>query len=202
VTLLIALIGATTGIAALLLDGLRYFRDRPQLVISFKAEIHLGTLPVTGFDVANRGRQATTIVKAALQFEGEATLEKDGIVFGTGKLEHDLSGGALTVVSPGGVARFRWEVDGWPSMLGLDDPVRPYVIDAHGRTTWGDAYPLTRFITSAGWRPAPGTVDPRLLKQAEGPVTPSPIEPIWKFWKPKYLRKPKTFPRFPDKRLD
>ncbi|MGA9761263.1 MAG: hypothetical protein WBQ14_02445 [Gaiellaceae bacterium] len=200
-TTTLAIIGAITGTAALLLDALRYFRDRPKLVIAIKVNASLGNLPLVGLDVANRGRQATTIVKAALQADGEATIMKDGIEFATGKVEQDLSGGALTVVAPGGVARFRWEVDHWPGIIGLDDPVRPYVIDAHGRTTWGEAFPLMRVITGTGWRPSPGTVDPRLLQPAKDPVKPFPVESAWKLWKPKYLRRPQALPRFPDIRL-
>lgn len=196
-TLVLAIIGALTGCIALTLNLLRFARERPQLVISFHVEAHMGSLPEVGLDVANRGGESTTIVKAALQADAETELSKDGIVFAAGKIEHDLSGGALATVAPGGVARFRRSVAEWPGMIHLDTPVRPYVVDSHGRTTWGEALPMMRLLVHTGWRPQ-GTVDPRLLESSGNPVTPSPVEPRWKLWKPRSLRKPSPLPRFPD----
>ena len=189
VTLAIAITGAATGILALALDLTRFLRERPRLTIEFTLEAGMGEPPVVGIDVKNRGAAPTTIMKAALVMEGGAEISKDGVVVGRGKLEEKLSDGELAVVpAHGGVVRFRKPIVGWPGLLAIDEPVRPRVDDAHGRTTWGPPVQLMRRIVSIGWQPPPDT-DPQLLEPASGRVIAKAVEPRWKIWKPSSLRR-------------
>jgi hypothetical protein len=81
-------------------------------------------------------------------------------------------------------------------MFLADTPMRPYVIDSHNRRTWGPAGAILRMMLNSGV-PAPAGTDPRYLEPPPDyePLTPDPVEPMWKLWKPKWQRRPNKPPR-------
>ena len=145
-----------------------------------------------GIDVTNRGRQPTTILKAAFRAEGEAEIRhpESGEVVGSGTIDITLSEEPTVVAAHGGVHRFRTPLSEWPGPFHADDPLRAYVIDSHrNEPTWGPAPPILRMLLNYGWHPAGASPD--VLEPApNAPVRPKPVEPRWKLWRPKELRKP------------
>lgn len=102
----------------------------------------------------------------------------------------------VVLVPPGNVQRFGWTLESWPNMIFADTPLRPYVIDSYNRRTWGPAGALLRLFLNSGV-PVPAGTDPRLVEPPADyqPLTPDPIEPKWKLWKPRWQRFPKPPPR-------
>jgi hypothetical protein len=70
VTTAIAIWGAVTGTVAALAQVLLFRRDRPRLAIELSFGMRLGEPATISLAVANRGRQATTLVKVALAVAG------------------------------------------------------------------------------------------------------------------------------------
>jgi hypothetical protein len=146
--------------------------------------------------VSNRGRQATTIKRAALVGAAGEWSMGEGPHAAPVRPEIDLLDGGIALVEPGNVARFGFELRQWPRMFPADTPMRPYVIDTHNRRTWGPAAPILRMLLNSGVPPPPGT-DPRYLEPPADyePIAPDPVEPMWKLWKPKWQRRPSKPPR-------
>jgi hypothetical protein len=192
VTLALAIWGAVTGTASILLEAFKYLRDRPRLSLSVTLGFPRGYSPEIGVDVRNQGRQPTTVMKVALRPEGEAEIEKDGVTLASGQFELGLDDERPVVVMPGQVAQFRVSLTRWPGPIHADEPLRAYVVDSHDRLTWGGTAPLRVFLNE-GWRPEEATPD--VLKPLPGaPIRPTAVEPRWKLWKPKELRRPSLPP--------
>jgi hypothetical protein len=145
--------------------------------------------PVFGIDAANRGRQPTTLVEAGfIPCASKYTIEtKTGTELQV-NMPIRVDAGELKLVQPGGIARYRLIFDGVPALLHVDEPLRAYVVDSHGRTTYGGASPMFRRMMQSGWKPPPET-DPRALEKPEdAPWVPKPVYPRWQLWKPRHLR--------------
>lgn len=142
--------------------------------------------------MANKGRQPTTVVRAALLVGGDVQIrgEDEETPFYSGPIELGVNEGEVpAVVMPGEVSRFCLSLSKWPGLVHADDPLRPYVVEIRNRRTWGPALPFLRIFLKWGWEP-PGVSDPRLLEPAPGGPRPtSPVEPRWKLWKLAELRK-------------
>jgi hypothetical protein len=194
VTLALAIWGAVTGTAAIAFEAAKYLRDRPKLSLSLHIEMKRGSLPEFGIDVRNQGRQPTTVMKAALRPDGETEIEKDGVLIATGKFALGLEDETPTVVMPGHVGQFYASLSKWPGPIYADEPLRSYVVDSNDHLIWGPAAPVLRVLLNDGWKP-PADTDPDLLLALPGaPLRPEPVEPRWKVWKPKELRKPSLPP--------
>lgn len=192
-TLALAIAGAVAGTAALLFDVLKYLLDRPRLSLKLHFEQRLGSAPEVGIDVRNRGRQPTTIMTAALRPEGTAEIEQDGVKLGEGHLNFALSETPTVVAAHGGVAQFRVLLSRWPGPVHADVPIRAYVVDSHDRLTWGPAAPILRVFLNGGWKP-PDAQPEALVPLPDAPLRPEPVEPSWKLWKDRELRKPSLPP--------
>lgn len=68
----------------------------------------------------------------------------------------------------------------------IDDPLRAYAIDSHGRQTWGRAAPHLRWFYDNGWRPL--NADTSLAQPSKRPLYTMPIAPVWQVWKPREQR--------------
>jgi hypothetical protein len=190
-TLTLAIIGAVTGVVGMLLDVARYTLDRPRLVVGVHVSRSIPDPALIGIDVTNRGRRPTTILKAAFKSDGEAEIRDpdSGAVVGTGAIEITLSEEPTVVPAHGGVQQFRSSLTQWPGPFHADEPLRAYVIDSHkNRPTWGPARPIFRMRLKSGWKPS--DAPPESLEPAPRPMRAKPVEPRWKLWKEKELRKP------------
>jgi hypothetical protein len=195
-TLALAIFGAVTGGLGALLDLLRFTFDRPRLVVGFDVTRSTTEPATIGIDVTNRGRQPTTILKAAFRPDTEAEIRHpgSGVVVATGSIDLTLSEEPTVVAAHGGVHQFRVSLKGWPGPFHADEPLRAYVIDSHrNKATWGPAQPILRMLLRNGWKP--GDAAPENLDPAPGPIRPKPVESRWKLWKPKELRRPPLPPK-------
>jgi hypothetical protein len=196
VTLALAIIGAVTGVAATALDLLRFTFDRPRLRVEFHLSRSVEHPALIGINVTNRGRRPTTVLKAAFKSESEAEIRHPdtGVVVGRGEPELTLSTTPTVLAAHGGVHQFRMTLEEWPGPFFADEPLRAYVVDSHkNRPTWGPAPPLLRMLLNNGWQPSGAA--PESLEPAPHPIRPQPVEPRWKLWKEKELRKPPLPPR-------
>ena len=182
----IAIWGAVTGTVALGLRLFELFRDRPRLSVGTNFGLTEETPAFIEVEVANSGRQPTTIVQAGLVVAVEYEFELPG---GTQTVQPKfvLSGRESSLVPPGEVVSFRHELLNWLKNVHADFPLRAFAIDSKKRAWWGGAAPMLRRLLQTGWEP-PEDAPEELLEPA-GLVEAVPVEPIWKVWKPKGQRK-------------
>jgi len=190
VTFFLALWGAVVASAAGLVQLLSFVRDRPKLAVTTTTTMSVNEPPEIGIDVANRGRQPTTLMDVAFEVDRELTIAAEGVELARGKPKIELSSGRVVTVLPGEVKRYRLRLEGWPSPGAyVDDPFRPFVVDSHGRRTWGTAEQVMAHLIGLPWEPPPNT-PPHLLERTEEAVIASPVAARWKLWLPKELRRP------------
>lgn len=141
-------------------------------------------------EVRNDGRQPITVKEAGF-YGSELPLEIDsqdhGLLKATGEYKYAVIRQPL-LLTPGvqerGVAPIPDSLD-WS--YHADFPLRVYADDARGRRSWGSAGPVVRMALSEAQRP-PGVPD-RLWKTTSGPLDPARVEPKWKLWKRRELRR-------------
>lgn len=189
----IAILGAVTGSLALSLQGATYLRDRPKLAVRYSARASLEAPAEIVIDVANNGRQPITLTEAGLLLDHEVTMSKPGARGMSGKVRLNLDAGQHRLPAPGGTTQYVLALAHWPNPLfHADLPLRPYVVDSGRRTHWAGAAPILRSLLNFGWEP-PADTPPMLLKPITEAVEVSPVEPPWKLWKPKGLRKRRSY---------
>lgn len=186
---IVAIWGAALSTILGLVKFYEFWRDRPRLAVSAHMERDRQTYhPILGVDVANNGRQPTTILEAGfMPAASEYTINApDGSDLPV-NMPIRIDDGEVRLVAPGGVVRYRMLFDNVPSMLHVDEPLRAYVVDSNKRTAWGIGIPMFRTMMLSGWRPPPNT-DPRSLEPPEQPWEPKPLFRKWQIWKPRHLR--------------
>jgi hypothetical protein len=190
--LIIAILSLLIGGTSAAVQVITYVRDRPRLSVSLEWNMERGYAPEIAVDVRNHGRQPTTVMKCGLQVDSELDIEDmEGVHLFSGKQDLGMEE-EPKVVMPGEVAQFRISLSAWPGVVvHADDPVRAFAVDSRDRTTWGPAAPISRDFLNHGWKPS-GVPDSRLLEPSPTPRVASPVEPRWKIWKPRTLRKPTT----------
>lgn len=192
----IAVIGAATGVTALAMQVGTYIRDRPQLEIGYRASSNIEGETYLAIDAANNGRQPTTLIQAGFLVDMKLELSnetKKDLPSVAGKVEIQLDQGAHRLVPPGGTTRYLLTLDKWPGeMIHADTPLRPFVVDSRRRRLWGGAAPALRLLLNKGWKP-PDATPRHLLEPMPGPIEVAAVEPRWKLWKSKGLRKPRTY---------
>jgi hypothetical protein len=189
VTTILAIWGAVLSTALALVALLSYLRDRPKPFITSHTDQRRGQPPELGLDVANRGRQTTTLMEVGFFVDVQTTVRlADGSPEIPVRPKITMAG-TPGVVAPGEVVQFRKQLVDWPGVVHADDPLRAYAVDSHGCTSWGSAMPLLRLIVQHGWWPRT-IADPRLLEPLPGPKIARAVEPRWKLWVPRSLRTP------------
>jgi hypothetical protein len=186
VTTALAIWGAVVSTFLGLLQAITYWRDRPQLHITAKANQTVNQQPKIGISVSNRGSRTTTLVEVGFLVDAEAMVQgNSGAPF---SLEPRITlPGTPRVIAAGEFAEFDKPLSEWPGITHIDDPLRAYAVDSHGRTSWGSAIQLLRLLVLQGWKPSK-IIDPGLLEHSQGPKMTRPVEPRWKFWVDKSLR--------------
>jgi hypothetical protein len=192
-TLGLALWGAVTGTVGTIVALLNFLRDRPNLHLGLTTRMERGYTPEIIAEVKNRGRQPTTIMDVELVSEGRVEIQKGGVTIATGLFTLGLADEEPRVVKPGEVARFPVSLSRWPGPVHADEPLRLHVVDSHERETWGPAIPVLRVFLNAGWQP-PGADEDVTAPLPDAPIRPSAVEPRWKLWKSRELRRPSRPP--------
>jgi hypothetical protein len=195
-TLALATIGAITGTASAVAQVLSTLRDRPRIKLNFYIKTAVGQRPEATLEVTNAGQRATTVREA-----GFYAKETEFITY-RGSEPHLSGKGAITFgiarsifLEAGESKQFFATPDTIDMGLHADLPLRLYAIDIHGRRIWGKAAPITRMLL--GEDPPLRDDDPpgvkMLLGPSEKPLFPAQVEPRWKVWKRRELRRPETW---------
>lgn len=189
--------GAITGTVAVATQLLVFLRDRPKLAVGLGCGQEMGQPAMLSISVANRGRQPTTLVKAAFIAAAgtySVTME-DGVEHPMPRPEIDMAKGQLRLIEPGGMTVYAGALEVWPPGFPADTPLRAYVVDSHGRRTWGGVGPMFRMLLNSGWEPPAGT-DPAVARPPDNmqPELPEAVYPRWQVWRPKHLRNPELPP--------
>lgn len=193
---ILAIVGAATGVTALAIQIGTYVRDRPQLEIASQASANMKGQADLAVDVANNGRQPTTLIQAWFLLDLDVEMSNDtktDLPSVHGKFEMRLDGGEHRLVPPGATTRYLLPLDEWPGpMIQADIPLRPFIVDSRRRRLWGGAAPLLRLLLNKGWEPPAGTAR-LLLEPLRGPIQVAAVEPRWKIWKSSGLRKSRSY---------
>lgn len=180
----------TAGAAVALLG---FFRDRPHLSLSINFGIKRGFSPEIVATVHNTGRQPTTVMEVGLVTEGQAEIVKEGMTIATGNFTLGLDDDRPEVVLPGQVIQLGVSLSRWPGPVHADEPLRLYAIALPNRRVWGPSAPILRALLNSGWKPSDAA--PEVMRPLpNAPVRPKAVEPWWKLWADKELRKPSLPP--------
>jgi hypothetical protein len=188
-TTAIAIYGAVLATLASLLEVIRWRADRPRLQVVPTLQVRMTGCALL-IEVTNHGRPAITLRE--IGFEGQSpvrmTVEgKPGTREGKPaiKLAHGLrlleSGEAVTVGYDVGL-------EGFPDLIHVDDPIRPYAHDTRGRRTWGPAAPLLARAFDSGWKPPKRPRDWQVKNRGTVPI--KGVYPRWHLWRSLGVRDP------------
>jgi hypothetical protein len=198
-TLFLAIWGAAVATLVGLSQLLTFVRDRPKIEVSVTLSIRADQPPTLVIHVANHGRQPVTITKAAFVVAaGEYTFTNvtKGLPPVSGlRPEIPLLRDDVVLLPPGEVRQFAWVIAEWPRMVFADFPLRAYVVDPRGRTSWGPAGAFLREVINSGV-PAPPGGKPECLQPPPDmrPLVPDPVARPWELWKPRTHRRPQLPP--------
>lgn len=138
---------------------------------------------------------ASSVTRTQLRYvpDGGASVEKDGVTIATGDIAIGLDDDRPEVVMPGQVIQVGVSLTRWPGPVHADEPLRLYAVALPNRRIWGPAAPILRALLNGGWNPV--DAPPEALTPLPGaPFRPKAVEPRWKLWTHKELRKPSLPP--------
>jgi hypothetical protein len=195
-TLVLAIIGAVTGTASAVAQVFSTVRDRPRLLLRSGHTDAIDEKPTIWLEVTNAGQRATTVREVGFfAKETTAELSREGQVYGRSKALINFPFGHSLFLESGQSKRMELRPDTLNWNLHADFPLRAYAVDIRGRRVWGEAVPLLRMLV--GDDPRVLDVAPDELKWAfepsKEPQLPAQVEPRWKLWKRKELRRPEAW---------
>jgi hypothetical protein len=189
----LALIGALTGPPAAVAQIVSVVRDRPRVRVSFGTVDELGKPPRVWVSVLNHGRQPVTVREAGFygsEMPIEVLSQEHGPMTGTGRYELRVISEPI-LLDPGRLHRVESTVpDAVEFGYHVDFPLRVYADDARGQRIWGKAAPVTRMLVGGG--PCPQDFPPYLWDPTSEPLEPARVEPRWKLWTRRELRRGKA----------
>jgi len=188
----LAVIGAVTGSLAAVAEVVSVLRDRPKLIVNFGTTTSESAPPSCWLTVLNDGRQPITLRYAGF-YGSEIPIRIES-------REH----GTLYPVKP---ATYQFPMIREPVLLDsgqmhkatalipdsfdhgyhVDFPLRAFADDARGRRIWGEAAPIVRMVVGGG--PCPDGFPRHLWEPTSKPLEPAQVEPKWKLWKARELRR-------------
>jgi urease beta subunit len=183
-------IAISIAAAALAVSLRREWIDRARLHVAADADVELGSDDAgIIFTVENQGRQPITIGEVGAEFH----VDRVSVI------ETEVPRGGLPAIprssririEPGGHHQARVPVD--VNILRVwhaDVPMRPYVVHAD-RRTYGTTFAPYRELLIQGWKPETPP-PPEALEPRDPPLRTKPVEPRWKLWKPRSLRRAET----------
>jgi hypothetical protein len=194
-----AVVGAVSGVTALLVNGYTFLRDRARIRLSTTVELPTDreTGEVTGphvihLFVANTGRRPEAVAWVGFFVHSRVA---DGLgVHGPVPFFLPEEPRAL---DPGGKPAIYKTQVGQLSVKPANEPVIPFVITANGKACWGKARRISSELMEDQWPvpEAPPDADFVLPTHAlKRPTTDARIVPRWKLWAPKEMRERR--PRF------
>jgi hypothetical protein len=192
-TTVIAVIGAVTGVGGLVIQIIGAWRERSRLRFRVDTRTVFGKRPRMVIDVFNDSPHATTIRELGLYAHPVRITHMSGQT-------SEVSAGVAEIDFPFNERPFFIEAQdmkqfaGAPDLLtyGIhaDQPLRVYGIDGRNRRVWGEAAPYFRHLIGED---PPISDDDEASKHfllPDGETRrPWPVEPRWKLWKRRELRR-------------
>jgi len=198
-TFALAVIGATTGGVSAITTVVTAVRDRPRVSTNVVLTTRLSGKPIVAIDVTNDGRRPTTVRKVGLyahRASYEVFHDGESEPYGTGTGEITFTDGPV-FLEAGKTVRVTMMPDIDTYGVHVDFPLRVFAVDIRGQRLWGDALPIMRMLF--GDDPpllADEPADFRALFEPPRPdLLPAQVEPSWKLWKRRELRKPSAWQR-------
>ena len=191
-TFILALIGTVTGVSSLILEAGKAVANRSRLRLNFGVDTAVGKAPHAWIEVFNDAPRGTTVREVGffahplnVEVVGWAGAAPNSFTFS--KEPFFLEAGAHK--------RFEGTPDIFNTQTHADFPLRAYARDVRSRAIWGDAAPVARMVLGPDPPIAPD--DPEemkvLLAPAKSRLLPARVEPRWKVWKRRELRKPSAY---------
>ena len=184
--LIVSVVSAFFAGAALALTLRREILDRPNLYLTGDPTTRPDGNGRLVFLVENRGRQAITVGGIGLAWDVDSPPPGS-----------DPSGQLIvnnpwdrTRLEPFGHTRVWWEPMTAPAHI--DMLLRPFV-EAGGRRVYGVPQAFGHLLTVVGWTPR-SPLNPTHTVNLDRPLNAKPVEPKWKVWTPRHLRKPTAAP--------
>jgi hypothetical protein len=203
VTFVIAVVGALTGCASAGVAVVGAWKDRPRLKVTLHTQTSMQLPPHVMVRVLNDSPRATTVREVGL-FEGERDLEitsQSGELVGTtrGEMTFKLAPEDPVFLEAGKLGEWVRPLASFPRTFHSYKPLRAYAMDARGRRVWGGAGPVIRMMVGDN-PPIESDDPPELMEMFAVPqkrYLPAKVEPRWKLWVRKELRKPEAYRRWP-----
>jgi hypothetical protein len=196
-TAALAIVGAATGVASLAVQSAVAHRDRARLRLRADVTTIYGKPPRIVIDVLNDSPRGTTVREVGLYaLPVRIEVAQDGERPGRpGLAEIDYPFRRRPFFMEANETR---QLAGFPDIFServhADQPLRVYAIDARNRRVWGPAAPYVRL--AVGENPPIEESDDAAVKSCLQPDDtkrdPWPVEPGWKVWKPRELRRTTT----------
>lgn len=189
-TTFLALWGAVLATLLAILEGARFFLDRPRLRVSPRVNVSIDGAAIM-VEVVNRGRRPTTVTEAGFEPQGFHSITAPNGTEVPVRRWIKLDG-PPTVLAPGEMATYAKDLgrEGFPSLVPVDFPLRAYAKDLNGKLVWGAAAPLLRMVVQSGWK-SPIPPDGVLVEPLPGaPLKPTPVYARWKVWHRLNVRDP------------
>jgi hypothetical protein len=195
-TLALATIGAVTGTASTASQVFTTWRDRPRIVLNFGITTSVTHRPVVWVEVTNTGHRPTTVRQVGFYANKQRfQTYREGKPHLYGEGEVTFAAAESVFLEAGQSKRFASTPDPLAWGLHVDFPLRLYAIDIQGRRIWGAAAPVIRMLF--GDDSPLQDDDPDDVKRAfeplDRPLYPTKVEPGWKLWKKRELRRPETW---------
>ena len=187
------MIGAATGIASLTVQIIGAWRERSRLRFRVTPQTLYGKRPRIVIDVFNDSPRATTIRELGLYARPVRIEHQSGqtgeVSEGVAEIDFPFSERPFFIE-----AQDMKEFAGAPDILSYgihaDQPLRVYAIDGRNRRVWGTAAPHFRdLIGDNPPIPDDDEASKRFLLPDGETREPWPVEPRWKLWKRRELRR-------------
>jgi hypothetical protein len=192
-TVVVAVVGAATGLASLVIQlvGARHERSRLRLEVTDHTII--GRKPRIEIDVFNDSPRATTVRQVGLYAHPVRISHRSGqngrVSDGIAEIDFPFNDQPF-FMEAGEVRRFAGAPDFLSHGIHADAPLRVYAVDARNRRVWGAAAPFVRHML--GSDPPIDAEDERtkrLIRPDGIERSPWPVESRWKLWKRRELRR-------------
>lgn len=193
-TAALAIIGAATGLGSLAVQSVVAYRDRSHLRLHVDVTTLYGKPPRIVIDVFNDSPRATTIREVGLYARPIGIeIGRAGETHGRpmlAEVDYPFSERPF-FIEANETHQFAGFPDIFSEGIHADQPLRVYAIDARNRRLWGSAATYVRF--ALGNTPPIEEGDEEAIKRSVTPDgetrEPWPVEPGWKLWKRRELRR-------------
>jgi hypothetical protein len=190
----LAIVGAATGLGSLAVQSAIAYRDRARLRLRVDVKTLHGKPPRIIIDLLNDSPRATTVREVGLyalpvRIEVGRNGEQQGRP-GVAEVDYPFNERPF-FIEASDTRQFAGIPDIFSEGVHADQPLRAYAVDARNRRVWGSAAPYVRL--AFGENPPIEESDDEAIKRGltrdDKAREPWPVEPRWKLWRRRELRR-------------